>query len=76
MSSRALHSKKLHQNTFSIFSNPLIGYYKEGIINESQNHPFVVAGILSCLVMAASGLLAFSGYAKAQKFGSDEVSSI
>ena len=33
--------------------------------------PFVVAGILICLVMAVSGLLAFSGFVKAQKFGSD-----
>lgn len=33
--------------------------------------PFVVAGILVCLVMAVSGLFAFSGNVKAQKFGSE-----
>lgn len=35
--------------------------------------PFIVAGILVCLVMAVSGLLAFSGFVKAQKFGNDVV---
>lgn len=33
--------------------------------------PFVVAGILICLVMAVSGVFAFSGAVTAEKFGSD-----
>ncbi len=33
--------------------------------------PFVVAFVLICLVMAVSALFAFSGLAKAEKFGSD-----
>src|SRR5215510_1693533 len=33
--------------------------------------PFVVAFVLICLVMAVSGLFAFSGAVTAQKFGSD-----
>ena len=35
--------------------------------------PFVVAGVMVCLVMAVSGLFALSGTVKAQKFGSNVV---
>jgi WD40 repeat protein len=34
--------------------------------------PFVVAFVLICLVMVVSGVFAFSGFAAAEKFGSDE----
>ena len=37
--------------------------------------PFVVAGILICLVMAVSGVFAFSGAVTAEKFGSQVVTS-
>jgi len=33
--------------------------------------PFIIAGVLICLVMAVSGLFAFNGAVTAEKFGSD-----
>ena len=35
--------------------------------------PFIVAIVLSCLVMGVAGVFAFSGSVSAEKFGSDPV---